>query len=62
MNKWIKLSEGVFLMGQGGVTYFEAIPAYDVKNEYKTVLYMGSKRIHVKESVDDIFNLIVDKC
>ena len=57
MNFWLKLSEGVFLFGQGGITSVKSIDLRDKPESYiyRTELFSGDKRISlVKESVDEI--------
>jgi hypothetical protein len=55
-NKWINLSEGVFLFGPGGINRIEPMDKRDgVKTPYQTVLYSNLTKISVvKETIEEI--------
>lgn len=64
MNKWLMLSDNLFLFGPGGVIRTDSQDTYmhdGSKSEYKTVLYSVSGKVTVvKESVDDILKLLLE--
>lgn len=58
---WIKLSEGVFYFGPGGITLMKEIDLRDKPKTftYRTELYAGSVKIDVvKETIDGILKQI----
>jgi hypothetical protein len=58
---WLRLSEGVFFFGPGGVNVIKDIDMRDKPSTYifRTELLSGSTRISlVKESSDDILKLL----
>lgn len=64
MNFWLKLSEGVFLFGQGGITVYKTIDLRDKPSTflYRTELYANSVRIDlVKETVEEINEMMEGK-
>lgn len=62
MSKWIQLSEGVYLFGNGGVNRIEPMDKRNgIQTPYNTVLYSNADRITVvKETEEQILNLLVD--
>lgn len=64
MSKFLKLSEGLFLMGQGGIVRIEPLAVEygfgQVKeNDFKTVLYAATGKITVvKDTVEEIEKLL----
>lgn len=65
MNKWLELSEGLYMFGQGGVTRLEPYKAYltdGKRSEYITELFMGTARVGVvKDSIEDILQELHEK-
>lgn len=50
MSKWLKLSDGVFMFGEGGITRFEATKLYlndGSVSPYKTALYTGTNKVSI---------------
>lgn len=63
MNFWLKLSDGVFLFGQGGITSVKSIDLRDKPDSYiyRTELYSGATKVAtVTEPVDKI-NIWIEK-
>jgi hypothetical protein len=62
MNKWLQLSEGTYLFGQGGVNRIEPMDKRTgIKTPYNTVLYSDNTRITVvKETEKQIYELLLD--
>lgn len=59
---WLKLKDGCFFFGTGGITRFEPVDSRYVdpaSNIYNTVLYRDTKRvIGVTETVDEIYKML----
>lgn len=64
MNKWLMLSDSLYMFGLGGVNRLEENNHYKsdgTKSDYKTVLYIGTSSIAVvKESIEEIKKLLTD--
>jgi hypothetical protein len=62
MSKWLQLSEGIYLFGNGGINRIEPMDKRNgVQTPYNTVLYSNTDRITVvKETEEQILNLLVD--
>lgn len=59
MQMWLKLSEGLFFIGQGGVNRIEPIDSRYQEGPYKTILYSNNSKISaVKETLADIQKLL----
>jgi hypothetical protein len=59
---FLKLSEGLFLFGQGGVNRIEPIDNRYSESVYKTVIYNNLTKISaVTETVAEIEKMLVDK-
>jgi hypothetical protein len=59
MSKFLKLSEGLFLFGNGGVNRIEEIDNRYGASVYKTALFNNLQKISaVKESLEDIQKLL----
>lgn len=54
--KFIELSEGVYLFGEGGINRFEPMDKRDgIRTAYETILYNNTSKIScVKETVQEI--------
>lgn len=67
MSKYLQLSEGLFLFGQGGVTRVEPLDkrgssGYSTDSEFNTVLYNNNLKITVvKNTVDEILKMLDNK-
>ncbi len=63
-NKWLKLSDGLYLFGNGGVSKIERADLLNCPNSpYITILY-GSNNVKitsVKESIEELLELLHEK-
>jgi hypothetical protein len=61
-NKWLQLSEGIFLFGTGGINRIEPMDKRNgVKTPYNTVLFSDNNKITVvKETEKQIYELLLD--
>lgn len=62
MSKWIQLSEGIYLFGNGGINRIEPMDKRNgTQTPYNTVLYSNTDRITVvKETEEQILKLLID--
>lgn len=62
MSKWLQLSEGIYLFGNGGINRIEPMDKRNgLETPYNTVLYSDTNKITiVKETEEQILNLLID--
>lgn len=65
MGKWLKLADGAFLFGEGGINRFEENKDYTsngVRSKYITSLFNGAYRITATtESIEELMEMLGDQ-